>query len=131
MNANSQQDIARLLLRIALGALVLLHGVSKLNGGLAGMVSLVQAHGLPGPLGYCVIIGEVIAPLMLLAGFYARVGGVLVAINMLFAIYLVHMGQLASLNAQGGWALELQAMFLVSGIAIALLGPGSYSANGR
>lgn len=50
---------------------------------------------------------------------------------MLVAVFLAHQGQLAQLNQQGGWALELQGMFLVAAVAIALLGPGRFSANGR
>lgn len=131
MNQNTQQDLGKLLLRLVLGVLILLHGVAKLKGGMGGIVGMVEAQGLPGFLGYAVLIGEVIAPLMLIAGFHARIGAVLVALNMLAAFFLVHMGQLDQLNEQGGWALELQGMFLVTAVAIALLGPGRYSANGR
>ena len=131
MNQNTQNDLGRLILRVALGVLVLLHGIAKLRGGMGGIVGMVEAHGLPGILGYGVLFGEVLGPLMLVAGFYARIGALLVAINMLFAFALVHMGQLTSLNEQGGWALELQGMFLFSAIALALLGPGRYSVNGR
>ncbi|RNF82644.1 DoxX family protein [Montanilutibacter psychrotolerans] len=131
MDSSVQQDLAKLFLRIVLGALILLHGVAKLRGGIAGIEGMVQAHGLPGWLAYGVVIGEVIAPLMLLAGYHARIGGVAIAINMLVAIALVHMGELGRFNGQGGWAIELQAMFLVTAVAIALLGPGKYSANGR
>ena len=131
MNPALQQDLGKLILRVTLGALVLLHGVAKLSGGLAGIVGLVEAQGLPGFLGYAVLVGEVLAPLMLLAGFHARIGGLLVAINMLVAIVLVHMGDLGSLNSQGGWALELQGMFLGTALAIALIGPGRFSVNGR
>lgn len=131
MNPNTQSDLAKLILRVTLAVLILLHGVAKLKGGVSGIVGMVEAQGLPGFLGYGVIVGEVIAPLMLLIGFHARIGAVLVALNMLVAIWLVHMGQLGQLNEQGGWALELQGMFLASAIAIALLGPGGYSANNR
>ena len=131
MNPALQQDLGKLILRVTLGALVLLHGVAKLSGGLAGIVGMVEAQGLPGFLGYAVLVGEVLAPLMLLAGFHARIGGLLVAINMLVAIALVHMGDLGSLNSQGGWALELQGMFLGTALAIALIGPGRFSVNGR
>ena len=131
MNPALQQDLGKLILRITLGALVLLHGIAKLSGGLAGIVGMVEAQGLPGFLGYAVLVGEVLAPLMLLAGFHARIGGLLVAINMLVAIALVHMGDLGSLNSQGGWALELQGMFLGTALAIALIGPGRFSVNGR
>ncbi|MBB1472752.1 DoxX family protein [Luteimonas sp. MC1782] len=124
-------DAARLLLRIALGVLVLLHGVAKLRGGMSGIERLVEANGLPGVLAYGVLVGEVLAPLMLLLGFHARLGAALVAVNMLFAVVLAHMGQLGQLDGEGGWALELQGMFLATAVAIMLLGPGRYSLNQR
>ena len=131
MNQNTQHDLGKLILRVTLGVLILLHGIAKLKGGTAGIVGMVEAHGLPGFLGYAVLVGEVLAPLMLIAGFHARIGAILIAINMLVALALVHMGQLGQLNDQGGWALELQGMFLAAAFALALLGPGRYSANGR
>lgn len=131
MNPALQQDLARLLLRVTLGVLILLHGLAKLNGGLSSITGMVEGAGLPGVLGYAVLIGEVLAPLLLIAGFHARIGGLLVAVNMLVAIFLAHMGEIGSLNRTGGWALELQAMFLVAGVVVALTGPGRFSVNGR
>ena len=131
MNANTQADFGKLILRLTLGVLVLLHGVAKLRGGLDPIAGMVTAQGLPAFLAYGALVGEVLGPLMLIAGFYARIGAVLVAVNMLFAFALAHVGQLGMLNEQGGWALELQAMFLFTAIALALLGPGRFSVNGR
>lgn len=131
MNPALQQDLAKVILRVALGVLILLHGLAKLKGGVAGITALVGAQGLPPMLGYAVLIGEVLAPAMVLLGFHARLGGALIAINMIVAVLLMHMGQLGSLNGQGGWQLELQAMFLVGALAIGLLGPGRFSVNGR
>ena len=98
---------------------------------IAVFFAIAQCFGALGPVIYGALIGEVLGPLMLLAGFYARIGAVLIAINMLVAFLLVHMGQLTQLNEQGGWALELQGMYLATAVALALLGPGSYSVNGR
>jgi putative oxidoreductase len=131
MNPNTQADTGKLVLRLVLGVIVLLHGVAKLRGGVDGIEGMLVAHGLPGALAYGALLGEVVGPLLLISGFYARIGALLVAINMLFAIGLAHVGQLGMLNEQGGWALELQGMFLGSAIALALLGPGRFSVNNR
>ena len=131
MNPAMQQDLGKLVLRLSLGILVLLHGIAKLTGGIGGIVGMVEGAGLPGVLGYGALVGEVLGPLMLILGFHARIGAALIAINMLFAIGLAHMGELATLTEQGGWALELQGMFLFSAIALALLGPGRYSVNNK
>jgi putative oxidoreductase len=131
MNANTQADLGKLVLRITLGVLVLLHGIAKLRGGVGPIGEMLTAHGLPAALAYGALVGEVLGPLMLIAGFYARIGALLVVVNMLFAIFLAHLGQLGMLNEQGGWQLELQGMFLGTAVALALLGPGRYSVNGR
>ena len=131
MNPATQNDTGKLLLRLTLGILILLHGLAKLMGGTAGIVGMVEGAGLPGVLGYGALVGEVLGPLMLILGFHARIGAALVAINMLFAIGLAHMGDLAMLTEQGGWALELQGMFLFTAIALVLTGPGRFSLNQR
>jgi putative oxidoreductase len=37
MNQNTQSDLGKLVLRLALGILILLHGIAKLKGGLSGI----------------------------------------------------------------------------------------------
>lgn len=128
---SSAHDLGKLIIRVALGALILLHGIAKLTGGIAGIGQMLQGTDLPPVLAYAVLIGEVLGPLLLIVGFYARIGAVLIALNMLAAFVLSHLGQLAQLNEQGGWALELQGMFLFTAIGLALIGPGRYSVNQR
>jgi putative oxidoreductase len=86
--------------------------------------------GAPAALGHLVYVGEVIAPLMILAGIFTRPAALVVAINMVVAVLLVHLSQFFTLNETGGWALELQAMFLAAALAVALLGAGRYSLGG-
>ena len=131
MNQMAMQDSGKLVLRVVLGALILLHGIAKLKNGLGPIEGMLAAHGLPAFLAYGSLLGEVVAPLMVLAGFHARVGAAVIAINMLFAFGLAHMTQLGQLNEQGGWAMELQGMYLFGAIAIMLLGPGRYAINQR
>ena len=130
MNPAAQQDLARLILRIVLGLCILLHGIAKIRHGVGGIEGMLEAHGLPGILSWGALVGEVVAPLMLLVGWHARIGAALIAVNMLFAIFLAHKAEIFALNAQsGGWAIELQAMFLFTAIALVLLGPGRFSLN--
>lgn len=130
-NQTTMQDLAKLLLRVALAVLILLHGIAKLKAGLEPIEGMLAVHGLPAFLAYGALVGEVLAPLLVLFGFYARIGAAIIAVNMLFAFALVHLAQLGQLNEQGGWAVELQAMYLAAAIAIVLLGPGRYALNQR
>jgi len=124
-------SVGKLILRLALGALILLHGIAKLTGGIDGISGMVVKAGLPAFLAYGVYVGEVLAPIAVLLGWYSRVGAAIIAINMVFAIALAHGAELFALGQTGGWALELQGMFLFAAIAIALFGPGRFSINGK
>lgn len=125
------ESTGKLILRLTLGGLILLHGVAKLIGGVSGLSGTVSGAGLPSFFTYGVYVGEVIAPILVLLGWYSRIGAALIAINMLFAIGLVHRAELFTLGRSGGWALELQGMFLFTAIAVALIGPGRFSINGK
>ena len=123
------ESTGKLILRLALGILILLHGIAKMTGGIGFISGTVQSAGLPAFLAYGVYVGEVIAPIMVLIGWHSRIGAAIIAVNMLFAIGLVHRAELGALSQTGGWALELQGMFLFAAIALVLLGPGRFSIN--
>ena len=119
-------DTGKLILRVALGILILLHGIAKVSKGVDGIGGMLASHGLPGVLAYLVYVGEIVAPVLLIIGLYTRPAAAIVAINMLVAIWLVHRKDLGALNGQGGWALELQGMFLFAAIALAFTGGGRF-----
>jgi len=48
-----------------------------------------------------------------------------------FALSLAHRADLFNLATSGGYALELQALYLLVAIALLILGPGRYSVNER
>lgn len=125
------ESTGKLILRLTLGGLILFHGVAKLMGGVSGLSGAVTGAGLPSFVTYGVYVGEVVAPILVILGWYSRIGAALIAINMLFALALVHRSELFTLGQSGGWALELQGMYLFSAIALALLGPGRFSLNDR
>lgn len=124
-------DLGRLVLRLTVGILLLLHGVAKISAGPASILGLVGKSGLPAELGYLVYVGEVLAPLLLIVGLWTRPAAVVVAINMVVAVLLVHAGQLRELTRSGGWALELQGFYLFTAVAVALLGAGRFSVGGE
>jgi putative oxidoreductase len=123
-------DGAKLILRLTLGLLILFHGVSKILHGVGPITGMVAGHGLPPAAGYLVYVGEVVAPLMLVFGIWTRLAALVVVINMVVAVLLVHVSQFFTLGNAGGWALELQAMYLMTALAIVLLGAGRYSVGG-
>jgi putative oxidoreductase len=127
MRAFQTEDLGKLLLRLTLGILLILHGIAKIFGDIGWLTGMLQNIGLPGFFAYGVYIGEVLAPLLVILGLYARVGALVIAVNMLVAIWLVHMNELFTIGKTGGWALELQGFFLFVALSVALIGPGRFS----
>ncbi len=125
----NNENAGKLTLRLTVGLLMLFHGVAKLihpdsldfiRMGLSGL-------GLPELLAYGVYVGEVLAPILLVAGIFSRWGGMLIVVNMLFAIGLAHTGDLFALTDHGGYRLELQMFYLLGGLAVMFLGSGRYA----
>lgn len=127
---NNCADIGKLILRSTLAILILLHGVSKLINGADFITTLVSQAGLHAVVGNLVYVGEVVAPLLVLLGLWARIGGLIIAINMVVAILLVHTGEFFHMNQMGGWTLELQGMYLATALAVFFLGAGRFSIQG-
>lgn len=124
-------DLGKLILRVSLGILILLHGIAKLKNGIGFLTPMLTGVGLPPWFAYGVYIGEVLAPLMVIFGLFVRTGAFIIFVNMLFAIFLAHSSELMSLTKTGGWALELQGMFLFAALALVFMSPGRYSLTRR
>ena len=125
-----REDAGKLLLRVSLGLLILFHGVGKLLGGVDGIAGMLSAHGLPPEAAYLVLIGEVLAPVLLIAGLWTRLAAIIVAINMVVAVLLVHTAEFFTMSPHGGWALELQGLYFLTAVSVALLGAGWLSVGG-
>ena len=111
------------LLRVSVAAMMLLHGIAKLGKGVDGIQGMLTAHGLPAFAAYGVFIGELVAPLLVLANLWDGPAALVMAIIMLFAIGLVHMHQIFTLGPAGGWGIETQGLFLFGSVALALGAP--------
>lgn len=125
------EDLGKLILRLGLGVMIIFHGVAKVLTGPGMIVGIVAKAGLPPPVAYLVYVGELLAPLLVIAGVWTRPAALVIAINIVVAVWLVHMKQFFTLDpGTGGWALELQGFYFVTALAIALLGAGRYSMGG-
>ncbi|RDU60956.1 DoxX family protein [Helicobacter marmotae] len=125
------QDIAKLLLRLCVGGLMLFHGIYKIMHGIGGVEGMIESRGLPGVLAYGVYITEVLAPLMILVGYQVRIAAIIEALGMLVAIYAAVGFDIFALNAHGAWVIEPQLLFLLPCITLALIGGGRYGVSFR
>jgi putative oxidoreductase len=120
-------DVAKLLLRLAVGGLMLFHGIQKIRHGVDFMHPLLEAKGLPTFIAYGSYLGEFVAPVLILAGVLTRLSSLAVAGTMVMAVFLALSNEVLTLNKFGGWAIELNAFFFLAALALALLGPGRIS----
>ena len=124
-------DIGKLILRLLVGGMMLFHGIDKIVNGISGIKHLTKNAGLPEFFAYGVYIGEVVVPIFILLGLYARVASVFLSINMIVAIFLAYGGSIFDLNKHGAPQIELPLFYLVLSICIFLFGSGRYAVNSK
>jgi putative oxidoreductase len=118
-------NVAVLILRLALAAVLLYHGIPKLLH-ISDTVLAFQSMEAPVPAvtaGFA-MIAEVVGGILFLFGFAVDVAGSLVAIDMLGAILLVHLPNGFDFT-KGGW--EHPFTVLCMAVAVALTGSGKYA----
>lgn len=128
-------SVALLVLRLALGATMLAHGLLKVGVPLApsaaaniqDQIARFGSMGIPAWLGYLSIAAELLGGLGLIIGFLGRLAAFGVAVNMVVAIAKVHWknGFFAE-NMGFEWQMSLVAM----AFALMLTGMGAYSVDG-
>lgn len=127
------EDFGKLVLRLTVGLLLLFHGVHHVLTGIDPIRNMITAQGWPGWLAYGIYVGEVLAPILVVLGVLTRVGGGLIVLDIILSVALAvvnkNVGPIA-LGPDGGYILELEALFLFSGLAVALLGAGRLSIGG-
>lgn len=128
---NRNIDLGLLILRLSVGGLMLLHGMSKLFNGVGGIEQMIVASGMPSFLAYGVYVGEIIAPLLIILGVATRLSAVVFIINCLVAMFMVHAADILTLTPQGGWALELLGLYMFGALALVFTGGGNYALSKR
>ena len=128
-------DLALLVLRLAVGGLMLLHGIAKIQDGmdegLRGIESMLASKDLPKSLAIGVYVGEIVAPLLVLVGWLVRPAALVIAFTMLMSIWLAYGENWYTLNKHGGLNTELNLLFLAGALALALSGSGRFALHRR
>ncbi|QOY52427.1 DoxX family protein [Candidatus Sulfurimonas baltica] len=124
-------DIAKLILRLTLGIMMLFHGLDKIINGIKGVKHLVVNAGLPEFFAYGVYVGEVVLPLLIIIGLYARVASVILAFNMIMAIFLAYHSSIFELGKHGAPVIELPFLYFIISVVVFLLGSGKYAVNSK
>jgi putative oxidoreductase len=122
----SREYWAILAIRAVLSSVFLLHGSQKVFGlfggtGLQGFVDWLAPLGVPAWLAYCAAFGEILAGLMVGLGIATEVGALILASNMVVAIFLVHWSH-GYFSQNNGFEYPLNLLILC--VALMLSGPG-------
>ncbi|NRA93789.1 MAG: DoxX family protein [Psychroserpens sp.] len=124
MLKTNYNDLALLLIRVGFGGFMLTHGIPKLE-----MLNDPSQFGDPigvGPTASLILclIGEVLAPVLLIFGIKTKLAAIPAAITMGVAAFVVHANDPLSNK-------EHALLFFIAFVAIILAGPGKYSIDGR
>lgn len=120
-----------LVLRLAVGFVFLMHGWQKFSGfGFEGVAGFFGSIGipLPGIAAVVVTLLELVGGLALILGVGTRLVGALLAVNMLVALFVVHLANGFFVDA-GGY--ELVLTLGAAALFFALSGPGRLSLDAR
>jgi putative oxidoreductase len=128
------------ILRLMVGAMFVAHGMQKLfdwfgGGGLSGTAAYFESIGLsPGfPLAVFVGLTEFGGGLMLMAGALTRYVAVALIINMIGAIWTVHLPNGFFINwgltPGRGHGFEYNLVIIAALLALTLTGPGAFSVD--
>jgi putative oxidoreductase len=118
------KPIALLLLRFAMGVILIHYGYPKLFVHPRSTVEWFSQNGFPGYFGYLSGVLELFGGLMLMFGLFTRLAGLLLAAEMAIALWRVH-GLLADPLAVQNYQFPL--MMGVSSLALAAVGAGAIS----
>ncbi len=116
---NRYRHLAPLVLRLALGAVFIAHGLPKLMAP-AKIIGLLGKLGFPAPAFLALVLGvvEAFGGLMLLVGYGTRIAAALLAVIMLVAILTAK----RSAGFVGGWEFDL--VLLAAALSLVFSGPG-------
>ncbi len=131
-------DLAALIARLALGLVILPHGMQKLLGmfggyGFSATVDYFTGTGIPYLIAVLIVLGESFGALFLIIGLISRISAAGIALIMLGAVFLVHLPNGFFMNwfgAQKGEGFEYHILALGLALIVILRGGGMWSLDG-
>jgi putative oxidoreductase len=127
---------ALLILRLALGIVILAHGLQKFGlfggPGLAGTIAFLGMAGIPPAIAILPIVTESLGSIFLIFGFLSRLVAFAIAFDMLVAALLVHVKNGFFMNWTGqqkGEGFEFHILAIGIGLAVLVAGAGRYSVD--
>jgi putative oxidoreductase len=125
----SNTDLGLLLIRLSVGGLMLPHGIHKLINGTGGISGMLTAKGFPEIMAHGVIVGELIAPILIIIGLLTRPAALVMVFTMAMSIYLAFGWPGFALNQHGGITVELNLLYLFGALALVFSGAGRYAVS--
>jgi putative oxidoreductase len=130
-------DVTLTMLRLVLGVVFFAHGAQKLLGwfggyGFHGTMGFFEHFGFPAPLGFLIICTEFFGGLGLIVGLLTRIAALGIGVEMIGAIFLVHLPNGFFMNwygTQKGEGFEYHLLAIAIAATLLLRGAGPFSVD--
>ncbi len=132
---STSNDVALTVLRLVLGVVFFAHGAQKLLGwfggyGFHGTMGFFEHMGMPAPVAFLIICTEFFGGLGLIVGLLTRIAALGIGVEMIGAIFLVHLPNGFFMNWMGtqkGEGFEYHLLAIAAAAVLLLRGSGAFS----
>jgi putative oxidoreductase len=131
----TSNDVSFTTLRVVLGVVFFAHGAQKMLGwfggyGFHGTMGFFEHMGMPAPVAFLIICTEFFGGLGLIVGLLTRVAALGIGVEMVGAIFMVHLPNGFFMNWAGnqkGEGFEYHLLVIAVAAALLLRGAGAFS----
>jgi putative oxidoreductase len=133
----TSDDVTFTILRVFLGVVFFAHGAQKMLGwfggyGFHGTMGFFEHMGMPAPVAFLVICTEFFGGLGLIVGLLTRIAALGIGVEMIGAIFMVHLQNGFFMNWAGnqkGEGFEYHLLAIAVAATLLLRGAGAWSAD--
>ena len=133
----TSNDVTLTMLRLVLGVVFLAHGAQKMLGwfggyGFHGTMGFFEHLGMPAPVAFLIICTEFFGGLGLIVGLLTRIAALGIGVEMIGAIFMVHLPNGFFMNwygTQKGEGFEYHLLAIAVAAVLLSRGAGAFSAD--